>query len=150
MRDLKALDLSRDFDLEYSHLLEVHWRKEIGEIELKFRCSVNGWWLKEKRNRFVRALGLSDAILHPCLEYLVEIVFLGVTNVIENLSEARPRMMAAAASDPTGANSIMFDIDNVSVVELKKEVFRFYLRAEELELDFNFVDCIYRELCTRE
>ena len=145
MRDFNALDLSKDFDLEYSDLVGVQWRQEVNEIELKFRCAVRGWWLKEKRNKFMRSLGLGDFIEQPCLEYSVEILFIGVTNVTENIAEAVPKK-----SDPGSIHSMILDVDNVSVVEVKKDVFRFYLRAEELQLDFNFVDCIYRELCTKE
>lgn len=133
----------RDFDLEYSELLTLDWRKELNEIQMRFRFSVIGWYLKEKRNNFLRRFGLLSFVVNPCLEYEVDVLFIGVHEVRRVWSTEHLFEQAVAN------NNLRLDIDNARVVKMDQGVFRYYLRAEELELDFNFVDFIYRELCVR-
>lgn len=141
----KDPDLS-SYDLEYAELLSVEWRKEIQEIHLKLRCPVEGWALKEKLNRFLQALGLQALRSNPCTEYLVDLTFIGVTEVTETLISQGHTVIGCAADDPW-MQSFIFEIEDIRVVKLSPDRSRFYLRSEDLHLDFNFADCIFREKC---
>ena len=142
----KALDLS-GYELEDSELLAVEWRKEIKEIALKLRCPVAGWQYREKWNKFLRSLRLGDFVKNPCIEYLAYLTFLGVTEVRETLLSQGHVLLDREPADKTWMQSFIFDIEGVRVVRLGADLFRFYLRTEGLELDFNFVDCIALEKC---
>lgn len=140
------LDLG-SYDLEYSELLGVEWRKEIKEIDLRLRCPVAGWAFKEKRNKFLRSLGLDAFLSEACVEYIVCLTFLGVTEVTETLISQGHAVIGRAPSDTTWMQSFIFEIEDIRIVKVGSEVFRFYLRSEGLQLDFNFADCIAREKC---
>jgi hypothetical protein len=142
----KDLDLS-SYDIEYSELLALDWRKDINELELKLRCPVSGWWWKEKRNMFFRSIGFSALISDPCVLYTITLTFLGVTELTETLISQGHSILGCAPSDSTWMRSFIFDIEDIRIIRLGVDVFRFYLRAEELQLDFNFADCIFRQLC---
>lgn len=140
------LDLS-SYDLEYCELLSVESRKEVNEIDLKLRCPVAGWVFKEKRNQFFRSLGLDALLSQTCVEYIVSLNFLGVTDVIESLISQGHAVIGRAPSDTTWMQSFIFEIEEIRIVKVKSGVFRFYLRSEGLQLDFNFTDCLAREKC---
>ena len=146
LKSQKALDLS-SYELEDSELLAVDWRKEVKEIELKLRCPVAGWQYREKWNKFLRSLGLGALVSNPCIEYVAYLTFLGVTEVRETLLSKGHALLHRAPSDKTWMQSFIFHIEDIRIVRLGAGLFRFYLRTEDLELDFNFVDCIAREEC---
>jgi hypothetical protein len=134
------------YDLEYAELVGMDWRKQVGEIELKLRCPVAGWSFKEKKVRVLRAVGLNTLVEDPCVDYLITLTFLGVSEVSETLISQGHTVTGHAPSDDTWLQSFIFEVDDVRSVELNDE-FRFYLRAENLRLDFNFKDCIFTQKC---
>jgi hypothetical protein len=142
----EALDLS-SYELEDSELLAVDWRNELREIELKLRCPVAGWQFREKGNRLLRSLSLGALVSKPCVEYLVYLTFLGITEVRETLLSQGYALLDRELADKTWMQSFIFHIDEIRIVHAGADHFRFYLRTEGLELDFNFVDCIFREEC---
>lgn len=145
----EALDLST-YDLEDSELLAVDWRKELKEIEMKLRCPVAGWQFREKQNKFLRSVNLGALVSNPCVEYLVYLTFLGVTEVRETLLSQGHTLLDREPADKTWMQSFIFHIDVIRIVKLDADLFRFYFRTEGLELDFNFVDCLAREKCVQD
>jgi hypothetical protein len=142
----EALDLS-SYELEDSELLAVNWREEVKEIELKLRCPVAGWQFKEKRNKLLRSIRLDALVSRPCVEYLVYLTFLGVDEVRETLLSQGHALLDREPTDETWMQSFIFHLEDIRIVRVGADLFRFYLRTEGLELDFNFVDCIHREEC---
>jgi hypothetical protein len=140
------LDLSW-YDLEYSELLSVEWRPEPREVYLKLRCPVVGWALKEKLTRFLRALGLRALVSDTCVEYIVRLTFLGVTEVVETLISQGHTVIGCDPGDNTWMQSFIFEIEDIRILKVRPDLFRFYLRSEGLHLDFNFANCIFREEC---
>lgn len=128
----------------------MDWRKEVKEIELKLRCPVAGWQYREKWNQFLRSLGLKALISKPFVEYVVQLTFLGVSEVRETLLSQGYAVLGRDPSDKTWMQSFIFRIDDIRVVRVGADLFRFYLRTEELELDFNFVDCMHYEVAHHE
>lgn len=96
----EVLDL-RSYDLEYSEVLALDWKKEINQLELKFRLAAAGWEWKEKRIKFLQAIGLGALILDKCVEYIVTITFLGVTEVVETLISQGHKIGGGDPSDTT-------------------------------------------------
>jgi hypothetical protein len=142
----KNLDLS-SFDLEYAELLMVRWLKEINEITLKLRCPVAGWPFKETRIRFLRFLGLGWLLSDTCVEYLVTLTFVGVTDVAETLISQGHTVVGSAPSDTSWMESLVFEIESIRIVRMRADLFRFHMRSEDLQLDFNFAECFYCEEC---
>ena len=145
LKPQRTLDLS-SYELEDSELLAVEWRKEVKEIELKLRCPVAGWPYREGWNKFLRSLGLKALIRNFFSEYLVQLAFLGVSEVRETLLSQGYTVLGRDPSDKTWMQSFMFRINDIRIVSVGADLFRFYLRAEELQLDFNFVDCMHYEV----
>ena len=135
----KVLDLS-SYDLEYSEVLALDWKKQTKQLELKFRLAAAGWEWKEKRIKFLQAIGLGALIHDKCVEYMVTINFLGVTGVVETLISQGHKIGGGDPSDTTWMKSFIFRIDDMRVVRRETTGFRFYLRTEDLELEFDFVD----------
>jgi hypothetical protein len=134
------------YDLEYAELVGMDWRKQFGEIELKLRCPVAGWSFKEKKVKVLDAVGLNNLVEDPCVGYLITLIFLGVTEVSETLISQGHTVTGHGPSDDTWLRSFIFEVDDIRSVELN-EGFRFYPRAENLHLDFNFKDCIFTQNC---
>ena len=145
----EPLDLN-SYDLEDSELLAVDWRKELNEIELKLRCPVFGWQYREKKNKLLRFLSLGALISNPCLEYLVYLTFVGVTDVREALLSQGHALLDREPVDKTWMQSFIFRIDDIRIVRAGADLFRFYLHTEDLKLDFTFADCISLEECVED
>ena len=145
-RSKEALDFN-SYDLEHSELLAVDWHPEIKEIKLKLRLPVAGWQYREKWNKFLRSLRLESLISDPCVEYVADITFLGVTEVRETLLSQGHEVQGLEQNDKTWMQAFIFRLDEIRIVKLGADVFRFYLRTEDLKLDFSFVDCLARYEC---
>jgi hypothetical protein len=79
----------------------------------------------------------------------VSLTFLGVTEATETLISQGHTVIGCAADDPW-RQSFIFEIEDIRVVKLSPDRSRFYLRSENLCLDFNFVACILREKCMEQ
>ena len=143
----EELDFS-SYEIDDSELLAVDWRPQIKEIELKLRLPVAGWQYREKWNKLLRSLRLGALISDPCVEYVVDVIFIGVAEVRETFLSEGHALLDREPNDTAWMQSFIFHIDEIRVVRLGAEVFRLYLRTEGLELDFNFIDCIARYECT--
>lgn len=89
----------------------------------------------------LEVVGLNTLVADPCVEYLITLTFLGVSEVSETLINQGHTVVGQAPSDVTWLQSFIFEVDGVRSVALD-EGLRFYLRAEDLHLNFNFKDCI--------
>ena len=78
--------------------------------------------------------------------YLVQLTFFGVSEVRETLLSQGYRVMGRDPSDRSWMQSFIFEIDDIRVVKVGADLFGFYLRTKELQLDFNFVDCMHYEV----
>lgn len=139
------------FDLEYSQLERIEWRKDFSEVWMQIRSPVLGWYYKEKAMRFMRSIGLLSLLSNSCTDYLLTLEFLGVSNVDENLfsegyiskgfDESEKQWIEALS------NKASLQIEFIRNVKLDEENSRFYLCVEDLKINFNYRDCISLQKC---
>jgi hypothetical protein len=106
-----------------------------------------GWHFKKKLLRVAKAFGVGIYLKNSCIEKIITITFFNIHNLQETLLSEGGKVANQEPSSSTYLEGIIFDVEELGISEISKNLFHIRLVSEGLTLEFDCQDYTYESKC---